>query len=147
MPDLGYLVVTLRGVPSRNTYSSFHGTRKGRMSKAARLAVIIVIGLALFGVPAALRIVGERAATREVLRIRAATEAARVDTSKLLAPMFDAQAQSPVAASLGIDTADVSLKQHDAGWCAEIRVHRLLAEQRVFLSMAADGRLRPVGGC
>ena len=117
------------------------------MSKAARLAVIIVVGVALFGVPAALRIVGDRAAKREVTRIRAASEAAHVDTSKLLAPMFDSQATSPVADSLGIDTSDVTLKQHAGGWCAEVRVHRLLSEQRVFLAMETDGSLRPVRGC
>ena len=117
------------------------------MSKATRTAVILVVGLALFGVPAALRIVGEGAATREAGRIRAASERERVDTSKLLAPMFDAKAQSPVAASLGIDPADVSLKQRAGGWCAEVRIHRLLAEQRVFLAMATDGSLQPVGRC
>lgn len=66
------------------------------MSKIARLAMIAVIGLAVLGLPAALRVVGDRRARNEVERIRAANTGARVDTSKPLAPMFDAQARLQV---------------------------------------------------
>jgi len=118
------------------------------MSKVARMTVIILTGLAVLGVPAVLRVVGDQQATKEAERIRAASTAARIDTWKLLAPMFSAQAPNPIAASLGLDSSEVSLRPGGAGeWCADVRIRRLLAEDHVFLMMSADGTLRPVSRC
>ena len=123
--------------------------REQGLSKTTRLTVIVVVGVALLGFPAVLRVVGNREATNQAERIRTASTGARVDTSKLLAPMFNVRAPNPIAASVGVDSSDVSLQQTQTTgeWCADVRIRRLISEEHVFLSMSTDGSLRPVGSC
>lgn len=105
------------------------------------------MAVGLFGVPIALRLVGTDQVAREVARIRTASAAADIDMTKMLAPVYDADAQNPVAAALGIDRTDVQLQLDASGWCAQVIVRRLLAQDDVFLTLSRDGALSPVRRC
>ncbi len=117
------------------------------MSKRVRLLIVVVVVLGVFGVPTALRVMGDRQVEREARRIRTATAAARVDTSRMLASMFDAHAVNPVAVALDTKDSDVTVRQHSPGWCARIAVRRLTAQRDVFVLVDAEGRLVPVERC
>jgi len=118
-----------------------------RLSRRVRLAIIVTVGLLLFGIPAMLSVVGTRQADHEATRVRSASTTAHVDTAKLLATMFDAQAPNPIAASLGVSNSDVSFKQVPSGWCAHVSIRRLVAQRDVFMAVSSDGTLRPIAGC
>lgn len=117
------------------------------MSKRARLAIIVLAALVLFGIPAVLSVVGARQAQHEATRVRSVSTTAHVDTSKLLATMFDVGASDPIAASLGVSRADVDFRQVPSGWCARVSIRRLVAQRYVFLAVATDGTLHSVSGC
>jgi len=111
------------------------------------LAIILLAASALFGIPAVLSVVGTRQAAHEATRVRSASMTAHIDTSRLLATMFDVSAPDPIATSLGVGRADVNLRQVPSGWCATASIRRLVAQRHVFLAVATDGTLSPASGC
>ena len=105
------------------------------MRRSARLTIIAAVGLTLFAIPALVAVVGARQADHEAARVRSMSITAHVDTSKLLATMFDVEASNPIAASLDVSASDVSFQQVPSGWCAQVSIRRLLAHRNVFLAL------------
>jgi hypothetical protein len=120
---------------------------EGDVGKRARLAIIIVIGFVLFGLPVVLARVGARQVEQEEARINARSATARISADQLLGAMFSTDGADAITKSLGVDVSDVSYSQVPPNWCLRIDFERLIAKGHLRYIVHSDGTLHPTSSC